>query len=83
MYDEIMANNHRPNCLHLQLFTSFRPKSVPNSPSIPRAFTSLRQQLTTAWSSHSTKKKQQQQQQQRLTVEDKRKWPSAYDCSKY
>ncbi|TRY78649.1 hypothetical protein TCAL_06617 [Tigriopus californicus] len=56
-----------------------RPKSVPNSPSIPRAFTNLRNQLSTAWSSHTTKKKQDQQ---RLTNDDKKKWASSHDCSK-
>ncbi|XP_071749339.1 uncharacterized protein rsh isoform X3 [Lepeophtheirus salmonis] len=53
-----------------------RPKSVPNSPSIPRAFSNLRNQLTTAWNSTSKQKKQD-----RLTGDDKKKWPSVHDCS--
>jgi hypothetical protein len=55
-----------------------RPKSVPNSPSVQRAFSNLRHQLTSAWSSHSSKKKAEQTH---LTPEDKKKWPSAHDCS--
>ncbi len=57
----------------------FRPKSVPNSPSVQRAFSNLRHQLTSAWSSHSSKKKAADQSQ--LSAEDKKKWPSAHDCS--
>ena len=64
----------------------FRPKSVPNSPSIPRAFSNLRHQLTSAWSSHSSKKKQQAssnsggQNASNLSQTDKKKWSSSQDC---
>ena len=60
----------------------FRPKSVPNSPSIPRAFSSLRNQITTAWGAGSSAKKKQQEPHSRLTGDDKKKWTSAQDCSK-
>ena len=61
---------------------NFRPKSVPNSPSIPRAFSNLRHQLSSAWSS-SSKKKQQSSSTggQSLSGEDKKKWPSSNDCA--
>ena len=61
---------------------SFRPKSVPNSPSIPRAFSNLRHQLTSAWSG-SGKKKQSggASANQALSSDDKKKWQSSQDCA--
>ena len=63
-----------------------RPKSVPNSPSIPRAFSNLRHQLTSAWSSSSKKKQQSAAANattatSQLTTMDKKKWPSTQDCT--
>ncbi|CAB4059158.1 Signal-induced proliferation-associated 1-like protein 1,Rap1 GTPase-activating protein 2,Rap1 GTPase-activating protein 1,GTPase-activating protein DDB_G0291510 [Lepeophtheirus salmonis] len=70
-----------PNLNHNQQNT--KPKSsnflqVPDieGPRIPRAFSNLRNQLTTAWNSTSKQKKQD-----RLTGDDKKKWPSVHDCS--
>lgn len=50
-----------------------RPKSVPSSPSVMRAFSRLGN-LTAGWGRSSKK-------QDRLTVDDK-KWTSSQDCSK-
>lgn len=50
-----------------------RPKSVPNSPMVMRAFSRLGT-LTSGWG-RSFKK------QDRLSVEDKKKWSSSHDCS--
>ena len=59
-----------------------RPKSVPNSPSIPRAFSNLRSQLSSAWGGSSKKKQQQSgSTAQSLSHEDKKKFPSSLDCS--
>ena len=50
-----------------------RPKSVPSSPSVMRAFSRLGN-LTAGWGRSSKK-------QDRLTVDDK-KWTSSQDCCK-
>lgn len=50
-----------------------RPKSVPNSPMVMRAFSRLGT-LTSGWGRSFRK-------QDRLTVEDKKKWSSSQDCS--
>ena len=74
-------------CASITHIFHLRPKSVPNSPSIPRAFSNLRHQLTSAWSSHSAKKKQQSsgsgnsgQSSSNLSQDDKKKWSSSQDC---
>ena len=59
---------------------------MPNSPSIPRAFSNLRHQLTSAWSSSSKKKQQSAAANattatSQLTTMDKKKWPSTQDCT--
>ena len=64
---------------HLLIVLIFRPKSVPNSPSIPRAFSNLRHQLSSAWSGNSKKKHQSGSSSQVLTSEDKKKWQSSQD----
>ncbi len=53
------SKSKNPNLLQVPEIEGPRPKSVPNSPSIPRAFTTLRNHLTTAWGGHSSKKKEQ------------------------
>ena len=72
-------------------FTFLRAKSVPNSPGFSSRgvsrFSHLRNQITSAWSSASTKSKKSVQgstsvgltAQGQITVEDKKKWPSAQD----
>ncbi|KAF2363067.1 BTB/Kelch-associated [Trinorchestia longiramus] len=50
-----------------------RPKSVPNSPMVMRAFSRLGT-LTSGWGRSSKK-------HERLSVEDKKKWASSQDCS--
>ena len=60
------------NFLQVPEIESPRPKSVPNSPSIPRAFSNLRIQLSSAWG---------KQKIDRLVNDDKKKWPSELDCS--
>ena len=67
--------------LNLINFFCFRPKSVPNSPSIPRAFSNLRHQLTSAWSGTSKKKQQSGNSAQALSSDDKKKWQSSQDCA--
>ena len=59
-------------------WSPFRPKSVPNSPSVQRAFSNLRHQLTSAWSSHSSKKRNDHSQ---LTPYGRKKWLSTQDFS--
>ncbi len=62
-----------------------RPKSVPSTPSIPRAFSNLRQQLSSAW---QTSKKSAGSGggsgggSKQLKGEDKKKWISTQDCCK-
>ena len=64
---------------NLLIVLIFRPKSVPNSPSIPRAFSNLRHQLSSAWSGNSKKKHQSGSSSQVLSSEDKKKWQSSQD----
>ena len=53
-----------------------RPKSVPNSPSMPRAiFSNIRVQMSSAWTGTGGAKPKVS----RLVVEDKKKWPSEQD----
>ena len=61
--------------LKLNVFN--RPKSVPSSPMVVRAFSRLGS-LTAGWG-RSARSKQAQQQQ--LAAEDKKKWSSSQDCS--
>ncbi|KAL7032951.1 hypothetical protein ACKWTF_007435 [Chironomus riparius] len=52
-----------------------RPKSVPSSPMVKRAFSRLGN-ITSSWGSRIRSKQQSQ-----LNVEDKKKWASSQDCS--
>lgn len=51
-----------------------RPKSVPSSPMVKRAFSRLGN-ITSSWGSRIRSKQSQ------LNVEDKKKWASSQDCS--
>lgn len=57
-------------------YTFSRPKSVPSSPMVMRAFSRLGS-LTAGWGRSNRKANQQQQ----LAAEDKKKWSSSQDCS--
>jgi len=63
--------NKSSNFLQVPDMESPRPKSVPSSPSVMRAFSRLGN-LTSGWG---------RKKQDRLTVEDK-KWTSSQDCTK-
>ncbi|XP_068227278.1 uncharacterized protein rsh isoform X4 [Palaemon carinicauda] len=68
--------SHKPkssNFLQVPDIETPRPKSVPNSPIVMRAFSRLGT-LTAGWG-RSIKK------HDRLSVEDKKKWASSQDCS--
>ncbi|MCL4136096.1 UNVERIFIED_CONTAM: hypothetical protein GTU68_001309 [Idotea baltica] len=72
----IHSPTHKPkssNFLQVPDIETPRPKSVPNSPMVMRAFSRLGT-LTSGWG-RSFKK------QERLSVEDKKKWASSQDCS--
>ena len=67
------------NFLQVPEIEAPRPKSVPNSPSMPRTiFTNIRVQMSSAWSGSSTSKLKTVE---RLGVEDKKKWPSDLDVT--
>ncbi|KAK7083981.1 hypothetical protein SK128_024955 [Halocaridina rubra] len=68
--------SHKPkssNFLQVPDIETPRPKSVPNSPIVMRAFSRLGT-LTSGWGRSSKK-------HDRLSVEDKKKWASSQDCS--
>ncbi|KAK3855003.1 hypothetical protein Pcinc_038565 [Petrolisthes cinctipes] len=68
--------SHKPkssNFLQVPDIETPRPKSVPNSPIVMRAFSRLGT-LTSGWGRSSKKN-------DRLSVEDKKKWASSQDCS--
>ena len=64
-----------PNLRQVPDIEMHRPNSPPNSPSIPRAFSSLRSHFSSAWGGGHKGKSD------RLAKADKKKWPSQYDCS--
>ncbi|ODM93846.1 Rap1 GTPase-activating protein 1, partial [Orchesella cincta] len=66
----------KSNFLQVPDIESPRPKSVPSSPMVMRAFSRLGS-LTAGWGRSSRKASQQQQ----LAAEDKKKWSSSQDCS--
>lgn len=73
----LSPQNHRPkssNFLQVPDIES-RPKSVPSSPMVKRAFSRLGT-ITAGWG-RSIRSKQQSQ----LNAEDKKKWASSQDCS--
>lgn len=58
----------------LCLVSLYRPKSVPSSPMVKRAFSRLGN-LTAGWGRSIRK------QHSQLTADDKKKWSSSQDCS--
>lgn len=74
----LSPQNQKPkssNFLQVPDIESPRPKSVPSSPMVKRAFSRLGT-ITAGWG-RSMKK----QQPATLNVEDKKKWASSQDCS--
>ncbi|XP_035704947.1 uncharacterized protein LOC110846270 isoform X3 [Folsomia candida] len=73
-----LMSPQRPKSNFLQVpdIESTRPKSVPSSPMVMRAFSRLGS-LTAGWGRSGRKSSQQQQ----LAAEDKKKWSSSQDCS--
>lgn len=65
------------NFLQVPDIESPRPKSVPSSPMVKRAFTRLGT-ITAGWGRSIRKHNTAQQQ---LSAEDKKKWASSQDCS--
>ena len=64
------------NFLQVPEIEAPRPKSVPNSPSMPRTiFSNIRVQMSSAWTGNGGTKPKVD----RLGVEDKKKWPSEHD----
>ncbi|XP_018327359.1 uncharacterized protein LOC108738444 [Agrilus planipennis] len=63
------------NFLQVPDIESPRPKSVPNSPMVKRAFSRLGT-ITAGWG-----KSMRKQHTQHLTPDDKKKWSSSQDCS--
>ncbi|XP_022903401.1 uncharacterized protein [Onthophagus taurus] len=63
------------NFLQVPDIESPRPKSVPSSPMVKRAFSRLGT-ITAGWGRSIRKSNAQQ-----LTVDDKKKWASSHDCS--
>lgn len=63
------------NFLQVPEYEAPRPKSVPSSPMVKRAFSRLGT-ITAGWGK-SIKK----QQSSTLQIEDKKKWSSSQDCS--
>ncbi|XP_055608146.1 uncharacterized protein LOC129755598 [Uranotaenia lowii] len=73
----LSPQNQRPkssNFLQVPDIESARPKSVPSSPMVKRAFSRLGT-ITAGWGRSIRK------QQSQLQVEDKKKWASSQDCS--
>uniref|UniRef100_A0AAG5CUG0 Rap-GAP domain-containing protein n=1 Tax=Anopheles atroparvus TaxID=41427 RepID=A0AAG5CUG0_ANOAO len=73
----LSPQNQRPkssNFLQVPDIESPRPKSVPSSPMVKRAFSRLGT-ITAGWGRSIRK------QQSQLNVEDKKKWASSQDCS--
>ena len=80
--NKFLTERESRNLLLRRYVIFFRPKSVPNSPSIPRAFSNLRHQLTSAWGGSSKKKQQTSGSTGKtFSAEDKKKFPSSLDCS--
>lgn len=63
------------NFLQVPDIESPRPKSVPSSPMVKRAFSRLGT-ITAGWGKSIRKQNTQQ-----LTADDKKKWSSSQDCS--
>ena len=83
LHSPSIHNKKSSNFLQVPEIEAPRPKSVPNSPSMPRTiFSNIRVQIGSAWAgSGAAAGSKPTKSLDRLALEDKKKWPSEQDFS--
>ena len=80
LHSPSVHNKKSSNFLQVPEIEAPRPKSVPNSPSMPRTiFSNIRVQMSSAWSGSGNAASKPTKSLDRLALEDKKKWPSEQD----